>query len=144
MLPSRAGLLQPYCAESAGSLLKRRIWFSISETGGWDSTLLTSFLVTLMLLVQGPQLEQGGYKVYSRERKYFSDNDRFFFFFLRSKCFMPLYFWTGTLKQNVDIPLMLSWLNVLCKSLSFSVKTTKILERKDCLHLMMSDLQQVT
>lgn len=38
-------------------------------------------MVTLMLLVQGPQLEQGGYEVYSRERKYFSDDDRFFFFF---------------------------------------------------------------
>ena len=33
-----------------------------------------------MLLVQGPRLEQGGYKVYSRERKYFRDDDRFFFF----------------------------------------------------------------
>lgn len=30
-----------------------------------------------MLLVQGPQLEQGAYGVYSRERKHFNDKDSF-------------------------------------------------------------------
>lgn len=59
------------------------VWFhGISETG-LRFYPFNSFLVLLDALVQGPQLEQGGYKVYSREENTLVTMTDFFFFFLK-------------------------------------------------------------